>query len=98
LVLETSWELYGEKMTAYRDCIQHYVPVTFGIQTASMERVAGDIWSVRLRLPDNPERKSQPAFKFEKNLDALTYGWELANEVMNVATVIFSRISAQDEP
>jgi hypothetical protein len=53
---------------------------------------------VRLRLPDNPEGKSQPAFKFEKNVDALTYGWELANEVMNVATVIFSRIPAQDEP
>ena len=96
--LETSWDLYGEKMTAYRDCVQHYVPVTFGMQTASMERVSGGIWSVRLRLPDNPEGRSQPAFKFEKNLDALTYGWELANEVMNVATTVFARIPAQREP
>jgi hypothetical protein len=97
LELENSWKIYGERMTAYRDCIQHYVPVTFGIQTANLERVAGDIWSVKLLLPDNPEGKSQKAFRFKKNLDALTYGWELANEVINVATKIFSRIPTQEE-
>jgi hypothetical protein len=90
--LETSWATYGIKMTAYRDCIQHNVPVTFDLQTASLERVAGDIWSVRLRLPDNPEEKSQSAFEFADNLDALTYGWELTNEVFKVAAEVFASI------
>jgi hypothetical protein len=93
--LETSWATYGIKMTAYRDCIQHYVPVTFDLHTASLERVAGDIWSVRLRLPDNPEKKSQSAFEFAGNLDALTYGWELANEVFKMAAEVFASIPTQ---
>lgn len=91
--LTNSWANYGVKMTAYRHCIQHYVPVTFHLQTASMERIAGDVWTIRLRLPDNPEKKSQTAFEFAGNLDALTYCWELANEVLRVAAEVLASIA-----
>ena len=93
--LEKSWASYGVKLKAYRDCIQHYVPVAFHLNVASMERVAGGIWSVRLRLPDNPEAKSQRAYKYSNGIDALTYGWELANEVIRVAAEIFASIPTE---
>ena len=96
--LEASWLSFGTTMTAYRDCIQHYAPVTFGIETASLEELAGDAWSVRIRLPDNPGARSQNAFTFAAGLDALTYGWELANEVFRVATQVFASISTQAVP
>jgi hypothetical protein len=90
--LTDSWKNYGVKMTAFRDCIQHYVPVTFDLQTASMERVFGDVWALRLRLPDNPECKSQKAFSFARDLDALTYCWELANEIFRISAEVFANI------
>ena len=45
-----------------------------------------------LRIPDNPEAKSQSAFTFAKGLDALTYGWELSNEIVRVATAIMMAV------
>ena len=90
--LANSWMLHGEKLTAYRDCIQHYVPVTFGNETASLQRVDGGTWSVQLRIPDNPEAKSQRSFQFAGGLDALTYGWEVANELITVAGKVLAAI------
>ena len=91
-VMSNSWSTHGVKLTAYRDCIQHYVPVSFGIDTALVERVAGDTWSVLLRIPDNPETKSQRNFVFALRLDALTYGWELANELISIAAELVAAI------
>ena len=34
--LIASWERYGKNLTDYRDCIQHYVPVDFGLATSFM--------------------------------------------------------------
>jgi hypothetical protein len=90
--LESSWSDYGERVTEYRDCLQHNVPVTSQLQHAMFRRIDEDHWSVRLPLPDNPEVKSQKAFTFAKNLDALTYGWEVANEVIAQAVQVFAAI------
>jgi hypothetical protein len=90
-----AWERYGKKMTAYRDCIQHYVPVTYHLQTATMKQISGSVWTVTLRIPNNPEKKSQKAFDFSDNLDALTYCWELADEVFRVAAEVFTSIPKQ---
>jgi hypothetical protein len=86
--LVTSWETYGEELTRYRDCITHYSPVDFALGTASMQRLPDGIWSVLMRIPDNPAAKSQAAFTFARRLDALTYGWELCNEIVRIATAI----------
>ncbi len=93
--LTNSWESFGVRLTAYRDCIQHYVPVSSNDQSAQMKRLNGDIWLVLLRLPDNPEVKSQQGFKYAGNVDALTYCWELTNEVFKVAASIFASIPTQ---
>lgn len=90
--LENSWQAYGERLTDYRDCIIHYAPINFGMGTASMQKLEGGVWSVLMRIPDNPEAKSQSAFTFAKGLDALSYGWELANEIVRVATAIMMAI------
>jgi hypothetical protein len=96
--LEESWSCYGEQLTDYRDCIQHYVPVTSDLKHASFRRVDGDIWSVQVRLPDNPEVRSQRSFTFANNLDALTYGWQLANEVITQAAQVFAAIPIDTPP
>lgn len=87
-ILEQSWETYGEQLTDYRDCIMHYSPIDFGFSTANMQKLDGGVWSVLMRIPDNPDAKSQAAFTFSNGLDALTYGWELTNEILRVATAI----------
>jgi hypothetical protein len=91
--LEQSWQSHGEQLTEYRDCIIHYAPIDFGLGTASMEKLAGGAWSVRMRIPDNPEVKSQAKFTFAKGLDALTYGWELTNEIVCIATAVMNAVS-----
>jgi len=85
-----SWEKFGIKVTAYRDCIQHNHPVTYGIETSDMKRVDGGTWSVHMRIPDDPEVKSRFKFSFASGLDALTYGWEVTNEVLSLATDTFA--------
>ncbi len=90
--LFNSWETHGTKLTAYRDCIQHYVPISFGIETATLNQVNGGTWSLLLRIPDNPEAKSQRDFQFELGLDALTYGWELTNELIDISTEVIATI------
>jgi hypothetical protein len=94
-ILSRSWSSHGEKLTDYRDCIQHYVPVTFGIETAWLQKLDGGTWSVLLRIPDNPEARSQRKFRFAGGLDALTYGWELANELIGVAAEILGAIPGE---
>ena len=90
--LEKSWQAYGERLTDYRDCIIHNTPIDFGMGTGSMQKLDDGVWSVLMRIPDNPKVKSQAAFTFAKGLDALTYGWELTNEIVRVATAIMKAI------
>ncbi len=35
--LDESWSSYGAKMTDYRDCTQHYVPVTSQLATCIIQ-------------------------------------------------------------
>ena len=86
--LEKSWTEFGARLSDYRDCIQHYVPVDFGFASASLEKVGGAFWSVRIRIPDNPEARSSKAFTFAKGLDALSYSREIAEELLTVMTLV----------
>ena len=92
-----SWSDHGKKLTDYRDCIQHYVNVSFGIESALLRQVDGSTWSVHLRIPDNPEVKSQQKFEYNYNLDALTYGWELTNELISISLKVLAAISATED-
>jgi len=83
--LKASWEEHGVLLTQYRDCIHHYVPVDFGLASAFMSRHSSRAWTTKMRIPDNPEARSKKQFKFALDRDALTYAWELSDEVLEVA-------------
>lgn len=88
LRLEKSWTEFGERITDYRDCIQHYVPIDFGLSSADMEKLAGGFWSVRIRIPDNPEVRSKKAFTYAQGLDALSYCRLVGEELVTVMTMV----------
>lgn len=83
--LITSWDTYEEKITNYRNCIQHISPIDFGFSSARLMRIKNDIWSVSLLIPDNPEVKSREKLKYFSDIDALSYSWEITTEVVNMA-------------
>lgn len=77
--LKHSWTQYGEKLTEYRDCISHYVPLTQH-GTCWMTRFDGR-WGATVSLPTNPESRSHAAFDNAgegNGLDALSYCHEIA--------------------
>lgn len=86
--LEKSWTEFGERITDYRDCIQHYVPIDFGFASASMEKVADTFWSVRIRIPDNPEARSKEKFTYAQGRDALSYCRQVAEELLTVMALV----------
>ena len=91
-----SWNEWGERLTAYRDCMQHYVPVDFGLATVSMKEVLPGVWSASARIPDNPEARSKSAFKFQGRLDALSFAWQVSVEVHRVIDLIVHRAYSED--
>ncbi len=86
--LDTSWREVGERITEYRDCLQHYVPIDFGLASASMEKRDGGFWSVRIRIPDNPETRSKEAFTYGRDLDALGYCRSVAEELLTIMSLV----------
>jgi hypothetical protein len=52
--------------------------------------LTGGIWTCSVLIPDNPEARSAKKFTYKSNIDALTYGWELANEIVDVAYELIS--------
>jgi hypothetical protein len=78
-LLEQSWTRFGEKLTAYRDCISHYVPLTDNAP-CWMSRF-DHRWGATVPLPTNPEAKSRGAFDNAQEgngMDALGYCHEVA--------------------
>ena len=81
--LQVSNDKFLSKAKEYRDCVQHYID--FGSTSwAMMELLHDSVWSIIVRVPDNPEARSRDRFQFHQNVDALTLGWELATEFFAV--------------
>ena len=53
-----------------------------------MEKVANAFWSVRIRIPDNPEARSKKAFKYTQGRDAPSYCRLVAEELLTVMTLV----------
>jgi hypothetical protein len=85
--LKASWEERGVLLTQYRDCIHHYVPMDFGLASAIISRHPSGAWTTKIRIPDNPEARSKKQFKYSLDRDALTYAWELSDEILEVAMI-----------
>jgi len=92
--LNNSWTNVGEKLKDYRDYTQHFASIDIGGATVTMKRLADGVWTAWARIPDNPEVKSKKRFSYACEYDALTYGWEVANEVISLATEAVATASA----
>jgi hypothetical protein len=79
----------------YRDCIQHYVAVGSS-SWAKLTRIDDLIWTLSLRIPDNPEVKAATKFTYDRGLDAMTYAWELVTDVIGLA-VLFVETTLLDD-
>lgn len=97
--LQQSWSQFGVKLTDYRDCIQHYVPIGPGSDSShvQMTKLQGVAWSTSFYIPDNPEAKSKKHFRYTSSLDALTYGWQLATEVLGIVLLVFDAVLKEEQ-
>jgi hypothetical protein len=78
-----NWEEIGIKADDYRDLIQHnYTLTPNGWPLLKMNCLGDNIWGTSMFLPDNPEEKSRPRYKYDKKIDALQYAWFIADEMM----------------
>jgi len=85
--LSTSWANFGVPITAYRDCLHHYVPLTEYGAPLLLKREHLGAWTLLARVPDNPAARAARLFTFERGLDALTYSYDCLDEVINMATI-----------
>lgn len=90
--LKRSWDVCGEKLKEYRDCIEHYVKLGDHIPFAFMELLDDQLWTAWLRIPDNPQARSGKAFRYDSKLDALTYGWTVTDEVVKLAHALIKQL------
>ncbi len=90
--LSASWQEFGIQIRDYRDCVQHYVPLGRQLPYAMMERLQGGVWSMSAPIPDNPQTRSSARFTYTLSRDALSYGWAIANEIVDVAKPIIDTV------
>ncbi len=93
--VEDTWDSRLAYAKEYRDCIQHYVAVG-SASWAMLTRIDNLFWTMLLRIPDNPEAKSAKLFTFDRNLDAMTYAWELVTDVFDLAALILQAAMVND--
>jgi hypothetical protein len=92
LVFLESWANWGRRIRAYRDCIAHNTPIDMGNSPLHMKEILPGFWSASARIPDNPEVQSRREFTYAEGLDALTFGWEVANEVYRINGVAIAAV------
>jgi hypothetical protein len=85
--LDESWQTIGNKLTAYRDCVTHYEPLTNGITTCWLDRYQG-LWGATVKLPSNPDAKSRLAFDFASGPDALEYCHSVACHLVELCELL----------
>lgn len=93
--LDSSWKDYGLKVTSYRNNVQHYANMDFGMASVEMVKLNNSVWGSKVLLPDNPEVKARDKFLYKEGVDALTYGWQIACEVLDVSSAIIAAVEKQ---
>ncbi len=93
--LNTSWEECGKKITNYRDNVQHFGTMDFGMGSVEMTKLEGVLWTTQVFIPDNPEVRSRSKFEYNNRQDALSYGWMISCEVLGVISDIVNAVVNQ---
>jgi hypothetical protein len=97
IFISNSWHNCGETARAYRDSVQHFVPIEFGLSTAELRRLECGAWSTRIRIPDNPQARSRSKFSFTRDLDALDFCLDCLYEIVGLVTRVVNEICTQKE-
>ena len=92
--VSSSWSILSERSRGYRDSIQHFFPIEFGLSTAELRRLECGAWSARIRIPDNPEVTSRSKFTFLQGLDALDFCLECLYEILGLVRRVVDEICA----
>jgi hypothetical protein len=85
--LRASWDLFGQRLTEYRDCMTHNDPLTDGATTCRMEWY-GSRWGMNVKLPSNPGAKSRQSFDFATGPEALNYCHTVACHLVDVCQAL----------
>jgi len=93
--VQVSLDRFGRRVKEYRDCIEHYVPVFFS-DGALMERRDPGFWACSVFVADNPVVRSTGGFTWHGRVDALSWGWRAAVEVLQLANAIAAAASVPD--
>lgn len=80
-VLIESWNRVGESAKHYRDCIHHYIAPGANRPFVFLIAVTNTVWGMTYWIPDNPSVRNPDKFTYDRRMDALTFGWELTDEV-----------------
>ena len=85
-LLDQSWASVGEKLSDYRDCISHYVPLLADTGATCWMTRFGDRWGATVSLPTNPETKTRAAFDNARGngIDALQYCHAVAVHIVGL--------------
>jgi len=59
-----------------------------------MEELEDGVWFITFWIPDNPKEvlHQKAKFRYTSKRDALTYGWKLTNEIVEVAQAIVDAV------
>ena len=67
------------------------------MSSARATALSGIIWSTRMLIPDNPEVRSKVKFRFDNNIDALSFAWDSTIEVVTLVNNIVGALSSAKE-
>ena len=90
--LEGSWKKVGMRVTSYRNNVQHYANMEFGMCSVKMIPMNDFLWGMKVLIPDNPEVRSRNKLQYKEEVDALSYGWKIACEVLDVISSIIDAV------
>ncbi|MFQ5550079.1 MAG: hypothetical protein ACE5FJ_02450 [Gemmatimonadales bacterium] len=89
--IEDAWCAWGDKITAYRDCITRYHSVEPLGGGSAGELLFDDIWEIRIDLPDNPGARAEE-FTFTADVDALQSCWDACVAVVRTLETCLPRV------
>ncbi len=91
--LDASWTGHGALLKEYRDCLHHYVPLGRALPYAILTKLPSGVWKSSSPIPDNPGTRSHDAFRYDRRLDALAYGWSVATEVVDLMRFVCEAVA-----
>ncbi|HUX30617.1 MAG TPA: hypothetical protein VMV78_08320 [Thiobacillus sp.] len=95
--LTVSDDNFPDKLRQYRNCIQHCTPLD-AVPRSLMTQPEPGIWAASCLIPDNPNAKDPRKFVYDKRIDALTYGWQVTNELADLTRSLVRIAGSSSKP